>query len=563
MLRIFFLFLISSISLSAQSPYPQDYFGSPLDIPLLLSGNFGELRNNHFHAGLDLKTQGTEGLKIYSAADGYVSCIKIGLFGYGKVLYITHPNGYTTVYAHLQKFAPELEKFVKEQQYAQKKYEIEIYPTQNQFLIKKGEHIAYGGNTGSSAGPHLHFEIRNEASQALNPLLFGYEISDTQSPNIYQLLGYSTDKNSQIDGSQNIRQINLSKQSDGSYLADRIYASGQIGLGIQSIDKKDFTHHIYGVYKVTMKVNGMPWFQYVFDKIDFTQTRYINAFIDYPTYVEKKSRIQRLFKTKGNKITTLYTAQRNNGYLNIEEGFSYIVTIIIEDFKKNETRIELPIEGKQLEFEKNTTEQGKLLIAQRDQYYTFENGNVYFPENTFYENFKIQIKNQGDTVIIHNNQMPVHKYYNLNIKNKRFTDEELPQVFIAYLATDERIIYEKTIQRNNVFSARTRNLGKFMLMKDADPPVLKPVNFGNNQTLRSDYLRVFMKDELSGIKNYTATLNGQWVLFEYEPKEDLLTFNFSDIFPSEDGKYHLILTAKDNVGNLSNLEVFFFKPTKP
>ncbi|MDO5607794.1 MAG: peptidoglycan DD-metalloendopeptidase family protein [Capnocytophaga sp.] len=560
MLRFLFLFLTLSIVTQAQTTFPQGYFAKPLDIPLLLSGNFGELRNNHFHAGLDLKTQGKEGFNIYAVADGYVSRIKVGLFGYGKVLYITHPNGYTSVYAHLQKFAPSIEKYIKQQQYAKKNYEVEFFPTAGQFPVKQNQIIAYSGNTGSSGGPHLHFEIRDEASRALNPLLFGYDISDNQPPNVFQLIGYSTDKKSEINGSQLPQQINFTKQPDGSHLADKINASGRIGFGIQAIDRQDFTYHNNGVYKVTLQMNGSTRLQYVFDKLDFGETRYINTFIDYPVLAEKKSRVQRLFKTKGNQLKTIYTTQRDDGYITIENGFSYIITIIVEDFKKNETRIQIPIDGKETPIvESSPTPQGKLLIAKRDQYYTFENGNVYFPENTFYDDFMITIGSTNDTVNIHNNRTPVHRFFNLNIENTTFSEKELPQVFIAYLNEKNKVFYENTIRKNNVFSTRTRNLGQFLLMKDTVAPTLTPINFKKNATVTDNFLKVTITDDLSGVESYTATLNGQWILFEYEPKSNLLTFDFADIEPSSDGQYHLLLTAKDNVGNSQTLDISFSK----
>ena len=208
--------------------FPQSEFASPLDIPLLLSGNFGELRPNHFHAGVDFKTQGKEGLNIYTIKEGYVSRIKVGAYGYGKALYVTHPNGYTSVYAHLQKFSPVIEAYVKKHQYAKKTFEIEIYPKANELLLKKGEVLGLGGNTGSSAGPHLHFEIRDSSAKAVNPLLFGYEIKDDIAPELHQLVAYVLGNESQINQSQLPQRIYLTKQANGAYQSDKIYASGTI-----------------------------------------------------------------------------------------------------------------------------------------------------------------------------------------------------------------------------------------------------------------------------------------------------------------------------------------------
>lgn len=554
-LTIFVLF----ISFFSYSQTKTDYI-SPLDIPLLLSGNFGELRGSHFHAGVDFKTQGKEGLKIYAIEDGYVSRIKVGAYGYGKALYVTHPDGNTSVYAHLQKFSPDIEKYIKKRQYTRKSFEIEAYPKAIELPVKKGELIAYGGNTGSSGGPHLHFEIRDSSARAMNPLLFGYDILDEIPPSVYQLVGYSLGSDSQIEKSQLPRQINMTKQSDGSYLADKITASGSIGLGIQSIDKQNDTYHICGVYRVTLEINGIVHFQYVFDKLDFTEARYINVFSDYEQYVDKKTRIQLLYKKAGNRISTIYRNIKNNGHIDVQDGMSYLATISVEDIKGNTTRIVLPIEGKQQEIiEPKPIAEGKLLVAKRDQFYTFENGNVYFPENTFYDDFMIQIDSKNDTLSLHHPREAVHKQFTLNIENKKFTEEETAQVFIAYLNEKNRPSAERTTYKNGVFTAKTRNLGRFTLMKDTIPPTVRPVNFKNNGLLNASTLKVEIKDDLSGIGSYSASLNGEWILFEYDPKTRMLTFDFSDIEAKKTDAYKLEMIVKDGVGNVQKLNVSFKK----
>ena len=195
-----FLLLLVANFCNSQSPYPQNYFSSPLDITLVLSGTFAELRSNHFHSGLDIKTQGKEGFKTYAAAEGYISRIKISRYGYGKALYVTHPNGYTTVYAHLQKFAPKIEAYVKEEQYKKESFELELFPKAEDLKISAKEVIAYTGNTGGSGGPHLHFEIRDKQEQPMNPMLFGLDIKDTTKPVIYDVFAYPLSEDSHING---------------------------------------------------------------------------------------------------------------------------------------------------------------------------------------------------------------------------------------------------------------------------------------------------------------------------------------------------------------------------
>ncbi|ATA90394.1 peptidase M23 [Capnocytophaga stomatis] len=527
---------------------------------MLLSGNFGELRPNHFHAGVDFKTQGREGLNIYAIKEGYVSRIKVGAYGYGKALYITHPNGYTSVYAHLQKFAPAIEAYIKKRQYARKSFEIDAYPKENELVVKKGQLVGLGGNTGSSAGPHLHFEIRDASSNAVNPLLYGYEIKDNIPPDVYQVMAYPLGREAQINQSQLPQTVKLTKQPDGSYLADKVFASGTIGFGLQSIDKQNDTHHQNGVYKVTLSVNGEPHFQYIFDKLSFNEARYINTFIDYQTYVDKKSRVQLLYRGKGNRISTIYTVNKNEGQLEVKENMGYLVTITAEDIKGNVSKISIPVEGKKLDVkEPRPVVNGEVIVSGRDQYFTFDGGNIYFPERTFYNDFLIQIESKNDTLTLHNPATAVHKFFNLSFDNKKFSEKEAKQVFIARLDEKNRPSAERTIYKNKLFTTRTRNLGRFTLMKDTIAPTLRPLNFKNNATVTASTLKVEIKDDLSGIESYSATLNGQWILFEYEPKTQTLTFDFSDIDTKKTDTYKLEMIAKDGVGNVQKLDVSFKK----
>jgi murein DD-endopeptidase MepM/ murein hydrolase activator NlpD len=203
-MKKFLLLFLISVSVYAQSEYPQDYFRNPLDIPIVLSGTFGELRSSHFHSGLDIKTKQQEGLRVYAAAEGYVSRIKISHFGYGKALYITHPNGYTTVYGHLQKLSDRLERYIKNCQYDKESFEVEVFPTPDELPVEKNEIVAYSGNTGGSGGPHLHFEVRDNAERPLNPMLFGITAKDSKAPLVLGVYAYPKDDKAVINGKTSV-----------------------------------------------------------------------------------------------------------------------------------------------------------------------------------------------------------------------------------------------------------------------------------------------------------------------------------------------------------------------
>jgi Peptidase family M23 len=297
------IILLWGILCHVQHNYPQDLFIPPLQIPLIPAGTFGELRSGHFHSGLDIKTQQIEGLPVYVIGDGMVSRIKIAHWGYGKALYIVHPNGYTSVYGHLQKFSPKIEAYVKNKQYEKESYEIELFPNSSELIIQKGEIIAYSGDTGSSSGPHLHFEIRNTNSEKpINPMLLGMEIKDNQPPFIDELYVYALSDSTQINQSNIKLKINLNKQKDGTFSTDTLYAEGKIGFGINAYDKQDFSLNKNGVYAVEMMVNGVPYLSYDFETFSFNESHYINTFIDYEHYAKFGERIQQCFIFPYNKL---------------------------------------------------------------------------------------------------------------------------------------------------------------------------------------------------------------------------------------------------------------------
>ncbi len=563
MLRRIFLILLCHFSLLffGQENYPKNDFRSPLDIPLMLAGTFGELRSNHFHSGIDIKTKQRQGLPIYAIGDGTVTRIKVSLWGYGKVIYVAHPNGYTSVYGHLQKFAPKIETYIKKLQYQKKSYEVETFLDFGEIKVKKGELIAYSGNTGSSSGPHLHFEIRNSITEKpTNPLLYGFEVRDATNPVINKLFAYPLSKNAQINQSNEKVQLHFSKQKDGSYLANKVYAIETIGFGFSGYDRQDITANKNGIYQVQLSVNGEVYTDYDFDQFSFKETRYINTFIDYDYYGKYKQKIQLCFIAPGNQLH-IYNKLKNNGKIQIKEGLSYSIELLLKDLNGNSTKIIIPVEGKKepLKIKKKIKITDTYIIAKKPNNYDLGAAKVYFPANTFYKDFYIDLKKGTDTVKIHNSRVPAQRNFTIAFDVSKYSKEERKQLFIARLDRKLKPNYKSTYKRGNTFTTRTRDLGTYILAKDTISPKIRAKNFKENQWLTNySYLSVLISDDLSGIKTYNATLNGKWILMEYESKKKTLTYNFEDKI-IENKQYTLEVSVSDNVGNTSIFTSTFYR----
>ncbi len=331
-----FITVLLSFNLQAQD-YPKKYFRSPIENRIFLSGTFGELRGGHFHAGLDIKTSGVEGAKVMAAADGWISRIKISPFGYGNCVYISHPNGYTTVYAHLQKILDKPGAYVKKQQYKQERFAVDLQIAANQFPVKKGQVIALSGNSGSSGGPHVHFEIRDSRTQEpLNPLLFGIPVKDYYTPQIRSIRVYPVGQGATVN--QHAKPLNLATKGWGKThrlkKADTLDIVGDFYLGINTIDKQNDTHNKNGVYSIELRVDSTTVYRHRLERVNFSTSRYINTLIDYPYYKQHKRRYQRTYQGTNNKLRIADLAQ-NNGIISLQDNKVHLVEYIVKDVPGN------------------------------------------------------------------------------------------------------------------------------------------------------------------------------------------------------------------------------------
>lgn len=559
------LLLCIVLPLCAQNEYPKDYFKAPLDIRLNLSGSFGELRSNHFHSGLDFKTDQKEGLNVYASADGYISRIKISSYGYGKAIYVSHANGFTTVYGHLLKANGKIQDYIKKSHYKEKAFEIELFLKPDELVVKQGEIIAYSGNTGGSGGPHLHFEIRDTKSEkAINPLLFGFDslIKDTKDPVVSTLMAYPIGENAVVNKSQEPLAINYTKQVDGTYMADKVLVNGAVGFGINAYDMFDFNYNKNGTYQVQSFLNGKQSFNYEFNTFAFDESRYINALLDYPRFKKTGVRIQRLFMENPYPLS-IVKADNNSGIVVVKPNISTTYRIEVRDYNNNKFVINIPIQYSSVASETPTkiVKTPYFLKAKNDNMYKKDNISVFVEEGTFYEDFYVNFDVKDDTLTFHDGSVAVHKNFKVTIDDSGISDEQKKKTFIASLDGKSKR-YNSTKVKDSTFTAYTKNMGKFFLAQDTIAPKAKPINITEGKWLNTQKSIDFtISDDLSGINTYNGYINGNWILFDYDYKKARITYEFDNQF-LKDGRNEFKLEVTDNVGNSTIFETHFFRNAK-
>ena len=554
---ISFLLLLSLFACKLQA---QDSLRNPLDIPTFLSGTFAELRSNHFHSGLDIKTQSKEGLKVHAADAGYVYRIKISRGGYGKALYIKHPNGLVTVYGHLKKYNSNIESYIKRKQYKKKTYEIELFPYKIELPVRKGEVVAYSGNTGGSSGPHLHFEVRNQLEHPLNPMRYGIRVADHQRPILRNVYAYPLDSISHINQMQEKVQLSLTKVNDSSFTTNAILAYGQIGIGVEAFDRQDESWNKNGLYKVQMFLNDLPVFEYVMDEFSFSNSHYINTMIDYEHYQKTWKRIQKLWVEPYNHLE-IYTQLVNDGIIEVGNKRNYYIKVILSDFDGNKTYIKIPVYGYKSKIVKKKVIQKTDYQVKADSYTSFkQNGiEIFFPKGAAYYDFYMDLKPHNNGIEVIAEGVPLHKSYQIRYPLNRIPPRLQRYAYISHLGKKGHKYYTTTYHKDSILKAYTKRFGVFEIAYDSIAPYVKPANFRDKSKLNNyRYLQFKVGDKQTGIKSYNGYIDGQWIRLAYEPKKALLTYDFSDL--SLTGyKHSLKVVVVDLLGNKAVLDTYFYR----
>jgi murein DD-endopeptidase MepM/ murein hydrolase activator NlpD len=563
------LILLTSFNAISQDSIPKNYFRSPLGIPLFLAGNFGELRSNHFHGGLDMKTQGREGFNIYAAADGFISRIKVSPWGYGKTIYIDHPNGTTTVYAHLQKYKGEIAKLVKAHQYENESWEFDWHPADTLMPVKKGDIIALSGNTGGSGGPHLHFEIRDTKSEnPINPLLVGFDIKDNIKPTIKSIIVTPLNDTSYVNNSSKPQRF-LAVGINGTYklkYGTTISAYGEIGVGIETIDKLNGVSNRNGIYSIELAQNSEIIYKSEMKRFSFDQDRALNSLIDYEMFLAKKIRYQKSYIDPNNHLP-IYTQHKNNGVIHIEMSDKNNFTYNVKDSYGNLSSISFPITGslnKKLIQPSVKIKFDTTFNYQDSNYYETQNVSVSIPKDALYKDLPFHFST-ADTLIgaitptyfIHNEYTPLHKAMNVSIKVGRLSEYERSKATIVHFDRRKKYYAKGGSWRNNSLTTKSKKFGGFAVMLDTVPPKITPTNmYANKDMSGNSTITVKIADNLSGVKSFRGTIDGNWVMMEYEAKKAKI-FHAFDNLPK--GKHNFELTLTDGVGNESHVSIPFIR----
>ena len=522
----------------------------PLQLELRYSGTFSELRPNHFHGGVDLKTQGREGQPVYAIAEGHIRRIKVGTGGYGKVIYIDHGDSYTSVYGHLSQFSPRIQSYIKSEQYASKSYEIERYFSNERFRIAKGEVIGYSGNTGNSFGPHLHFEVREQKGQIpLNPLNFGLKAVDYDPPTLLGLYVYEGDTASTDDLKFNRKKIVLHPVSEAQqteFVSDTLEVAPFIGIGVEAFDRLEQSLNKNGLYQVDLSVKDSSLVSLTFDRFSFEASPRINKVIDYEFKQESNKDVQLLFKPNDLSIE-MYKKTVSQGIIELDS-IPLKAVVSLKDHSGNETKATLFFKSSGIVSSLKRAKYSAAIDTTLQS--TSSTIRVRSKKNAMISSEELSIALKGDTLSIGPDygylQEPVEVSYS-------FSDAALERVinerlYLGKLSEKGKIGYIAKA-KDSVFEVSLNTPGQYLMASDTIPPVVAPMNFQTDQNLNNfRYLSINVEDQETFISRYNGYIDDQWVLFEYEPKEDLLRFDLNDIILLE-GKHTIRIEVEDALGN--------------
>ncbi len=571
MRTILLLFLFIRLTCAAQQWHP------PLDPPLYLSGSFGELRSDHFHSGIDIKTGGITGKPVYAVEQGEVVRIRVGPYGFGNALYLRHPNGKTTVYAHLSKFDPAIASYVRSEQYRLQKFAVDLYPAAGRFVFKKGATIARSGNSGSSDGPHLHFEVRNTANgRPMDPLAAGFAIADHQAPLMENLLLVPISRNAHCNGRRETVVLPLTQSKAGQYrTADKetIRLSGRWGFAIETTDQQDGASGMNGTIRLRMFLDDSLRYAHRINEFSFDETRYLNSFITFDQYQCCSNRATRLYVEPNNRLS--FVQGNPAGYTFTHAG-SHSLRIEACDRAGNRSVVEFSFEG--IAATETGLPPSRPVVYSGEKWLTHNethrlsagDARCVIPAGVLYADIYFPIEESEPNVRMSEHRpiltsvyrfghggIPAHTYFTLDLPLPAVPEGcTSEQLCFAEIEEDGQQEWWPGKWKAGRFIGRSREFGRYAVTVDTLPPMIDPVNIYTKKDMsRSDNILLRIMDDFSGINEIRGTIDGQWVLMEWDPKTHRLWHTFDERCAPGAHTFELRLT--DHCGNESRYAASF------
>lgn len=543
---LIFLFLWNVVLTGGAQNYPKGYFRHPLNIPMQLVANFGEIRTNHWHMGLDIRTQQRENLPVYAAADGYIARVLVEPGGFGQAIYINHPNGFTTLYAHMNGFFPALQQYVVGQQYAKETWHINLELSPGQFPVKKGDQIGLSGNTGGSAGPHVHFEIRDtKTEKVLNPLLFGFPIPDAVPPSVVRLAMYDRNKSTYLQSPQ---LLNLARVRGGLIKV----GSDRISFAVGATDRFTGSTNPNGIYAATISVDGKPISSFTLDNIGYDETRYMNAQIDYPYQARGGGTVQHLTPLPG-ATEVAYDTYGSDGVIQLKDNSPHAVLIEVQDANFNTTRIPFTIQYDGALTPASATASKEQFLPNHVNVFERENFELITTEKTLYDAVNTSYSASGSLTTnavspvysLLSATIPSHDYVTVRIKPSVAIPDDMRDRIVIKNITGSRTFVAKATWQRGWLVAKFRQFGTYQAFIDNIQPVINgaPANLAGVSRL------VFTPtDNFNSIKSFRAEVAGQWLRFTND-KGKTWIYRFDDKFPR--GENELKISVVDEAGNVT------------
>jgi murein DD-endopeptidase MepM/ murein hydrolase activator NlpD len=544
------------------------YYATPVRIPVSFSGNFGELRPDHFHMGLDFRTERRTGLPIHASAEGYVARVVVSPTGYGRALYVNHPNQTTTVYGHLLQFRSDIEAWVKEEQYRRKSFAVDLEVPAGKFTVARDERIALSGNTGSSGGPHLHFEIRDTPTQdALNPLTIDpFGVKDLTPPRLLAVRFYPLDHQSHVEFRNTPTPYTPVAQGPAYRLnpARAINAWGKIGLAVKVNDFFDNNTSPCGIRTARLLLNGTEIHRFTLDRIPFSQNRYLNSHIDYGLFVQNRERYHKLWLDPGNGLS-VYTTGEARGMMTIDSGKVYQGEVILADVAGNETRFTFTLAGVAWPLPETRADGTTPFSWNSENSYATPDFEITTPAKAFYDDFVFYHQSTpsahfySEVHQVHFQTTPIHLPLRIRIKATSLPHSLAPKAFIALIDDMGIPRYAGGTLAEGWMETTIREFGNYTIATDTLPPVITPLSIKNNALTETASIRFTIRDDFSGIRSYNGYINGEWALFEYDPKNNRLVYRI-DTSRTGSGKRHTLdLSVTDRAGNSAVYTATFWK----